>query len=44
VTATLMHHIETTVGEVELAPVTDLPQSMVARARYVQHNKATQLH
>ena len=30
--------------EVELVPVTDWPQSMGARARYVQYNKATQLH
>jgi len=44
VAATLAHHIETKVVEVELVPVTNQPQSMVTRARYVQHSKTTQLY
>ena len=43
-TAKLVHHIETKMVEVKLVPVIDRPQLMVARARYVQHSKLTQLY
>jgi len=41
VTAALMHHIDTNVAEVKLNSWQTSLQSMVARARYVQHSKAT---
>ena len=44
VTATLVHHIEAKVVEVELAFVTNMWPSMVAREKYMQRDKSTQRH
>ena len=41
VAATLSNHIVAKMVEVVLVSVTNGPQSMIARVRYVQHRKAT---